>query len=188
MNEILNKRYGELVDELCKDGHTIAMQLDGKGAHLWHMATGISGEIGELIQAFENKDEENCIEEIGDILFYIVGYFHGIESKPSFTRFYPGMHFAPYMSIHHLLLDASKLASDVLDATIKCVVYDQVLDSERSTNSLQKLYFVLDGCCNYMHVDIEVAIEKNMEKLTKRYGKKYTDQAALLRADKNESE
>jgi NTP pyrophosphatase (non-canonical NTP hydrolase) len=49
-------------------------------SELWHMATGISGEAGELLDAVKkhviyNKplDVENAIEEVGDLLFYIEG-------------------------------------------------------------------------------------------------------------------
>ena len=77
--------HAELVQKLSKRGEDIIAQLTPEKAHLWHMATGISGESGELEDAIKkhiiyNKplDRENVIEELGDLEFYMEGIRQGL--------------------------------------------------------------------------------------------------------------
>ena len=78
--------HDELVMKLCKPGHQIAAELSGDDCHLLHMAMGISGEAGELLDAIKKHviyrkplDRENVIEEIGDIFFYISGMLQALD-------------------------------------------------------------------------------------------------------------
>jgi len=77
---ILNEKHAGLVSLLAKSGSSILQSLDSEKCHLWHMATGIAGEAGELLDAVKkhviyNKDLdiENVIEELGDLEFYMQG-------------------------------------------------------------------------------------------------------------------
>jgi len=72
--------HPELVENLCKPGVDIKNEITPKDAHLLHMAVGISGEAGELLDAIKKTtiyrkpiDTENVIEELGDIEFYLEG-------------------------------------------------------------------------------------------------------------------
>jgi NTP pyrophosphatase (non-canonical NTP hydrolase) len=72
--------HQQMVQRLGKPGWEIHAQLTGLTCNLWHMATGISGEAGELLDAIKkaaiyNKslDMENVIEELGDLEFYMEG-------------------------------------------------------------------------------------------------------------------
>lgn len=74
----LNEEHAEMVHALVKPGDVILAELTGKSADLWHGATGVVGEAGELIDAVKkycvyNKplDRENVVEEMGDIEFYL---------------------------------------------------------------------------------------------------------------------
>ncbi len=74
-----------LVEKLCKSGEAIVAEMTPETAHLWHMATGIAGEAGELLDAIKKHaiygkelDLENVIEELGDLAFYIEGLQQGI--------------------------------------------------------------------------------------------------------------
>jgi len=73
-------RHAAMVKFLAKDGADILKDLTPTKCHEWHMATGVSGEAGELLDAVKrvvayNKpiDRENVIEELGDIEFYMEG-------------------------------------------------------------------------------------------------------------------
>lgn len=53
-------------------------EVDGPTLDLLHSAIGVAGEVGELVDAVKKAvfyrqrlDEDNVIEEIGDILFYL---------------------------------------------------------------------------------------------------------------------
>jgi len=72
--------FEEMVANLVKDGQAIIDDMTPAKAHELHMAVGISGEAGELLDAIKkyviyNKalDRENVIEELGDIEFYMEG-------------------------------------------------------------------------------------------------------------------
>ncbi len=69
-----------MVARLAKDGAQILTELTKEKCHLWHMATGVSGEAGELLDAVKKHvaynreiDRENVIEELGDLEFYMEG-------------------------------------------------------------------------------------------------------------------
>lgn len=72
--------HEELVAKLCKPGIDIKSELTNEQAALWHMATGISGEAGELLDAIKKHtiyqkplDIENIVEELGDLEFFMEG-------------------------------------------------------------------------------------------------------------------
>lgn len=72
--------HSEMVTALAKNGQAIIDSLDVTKAHAIHMAIGISGESGELLDAIKkhvvyNKplDRENVVEELGDLEFYMEG-------------------------------------------------------------------------------------------------------------------
>lgn len=74
-----------MVRELAKSGKTIAEEMSAEDAHMLHMAVGVSGESGELLDAIKRRviyrkelDLENVIEELGDLEFYMEGLRQGL--------------------------------------------------------------------------------------------------------------
>lgn len=70
--------HAALVKRTCKPG--IAIVLVASEAHAVHMALGIAGEAGELVDAIKKHaiyskplDVENVVEELGDIEWYMEG-------------------------------------------------------------------------------------------------------------------
>lgn len=81
--------FANMVRELAKPGQEIIFSLTPARAHLLHMAVGVSGEAGELLDSVKkyviyNKqlDLVNLIEELGDIEFYL----EGIRQVTGITR------------------------------------------------------------------------------------------------------
>lgn len=81
--------HSEMVAALVKPGDDIIVSLTPAKADLWHMATGVSGESGELLDAIKkhviyNKplDRNNVVEELGDLEFYM----EGIRQNLGITR------------------------------------------------------------------------------------------------------
>lgn len=77
--------HPDMVRSLVKPGAAIIAALTPESANLWHHATGISGEAGELLDAIKkvvvyNKplDRANVIEELGDLEFYMEGLRQGL--------------------------------------------------------------------------------------------------------------
>lgn len=80
-----NINHSEMVSVLAKSGKEILADMTSEQAHLTHMAIGVSGEAGELLDAFKKVtiypkpvDRENVIEELGDIEFYLEGIRQGL--------------------------------------------------------------------------------------------------------------
>lgn len=80
--------YGKMVKRLAKSGEDILSSLNAEKCAVSHMAAGISGEAGELLDAVKkyvayNKelDLENVIEELGDIEFYMEGIRQALGLK-----------------------------------------------------------------------------------------------------------
>lgn len=80
---MLNHRatdYSDMVAHLKKDSVDILRTLTPDQVDLWHMATLISGEAGELLDAIKKHvvynqacDFENVLEELGDLEFGMEG-------------------------------------------------------------------------------------------------------------------
>jgi NTP pyrophosphatase (non-canonical NTP hydrolase) len=77
-------KHHEMVATLAKSGATIAAEMTANDAHVLHMAVGISGESGELLDAIKKAviyrkpvDLKNVIEELGDMEFYMEGLRQG---------------------------------------------------------------------------------------------------------------
>lgn len=77
--------YEQFVQSIVKPGHDILVQLTPLQASMLHMAVGISGEAGELLDAVKKHaiyqkelDFANVKEEAGDILFYLTGLLNDV--------------------------------------------------------------------------------------------------------------
>ena len=80
-----NINHADMVKTLAKTGSIIKDELTPESAHLLHMAVGVSGESGELLDAIKKiaiyckeADRENIVEELGDIEFYLEGLRQGM--------------------------------------------------------------------------------------------------------------
>ena len=76
--------HSKLVKALVKDGAEILREMTHLDAHMLHMAVGVSGEAGELLDAIKKVaiyrraiDRENVIEELGDLEFFMEGLRQG---------------------------------------------------------------------------------------------------------------
>lgn len=81
--------FAQMVHQLAKDGDAILSSMDGDDAHNLHMAVGISGEAGELLDAIKKQviyrkplDRVNVVEELGDLEFYM----EGLRQRLGITR------------------------------------------------------------------------------------------------------
>lgn len=115
----IETQHAEMVANLSKPGWDVFNGLDGDKANLVHMALGVAGEAGELVDAIKRHaiygkllDIGNVIEELGDLEFYM----SNIRQSLGLTR--------------------------------------------------------------------ELILETNIAKLQKRYSNKYSNEAAIARADK----
>lgn len=76
----LESEYTTMVLRKKKSGHAINDALTPRQATALHMAVGVSGEAGELLDAIKKwaiyqkpLDRANVVEELGDIEFFLEG-------------------------------------------------------------------------------------------------------------------
>lgn len=72
--------HKDLVKALVKDPLQIYREISAADLNVIHMIMGISGEVGELLDAIKKSviyrkplDVDNVVEELGDIEFYLEG-------------------------------------------------------------------------------------------------------------------
>ena len=73
-------RWATMVANLAKPGTEILKELTPKDCHLWHFASALNAEAGELFDAIKKVviyrkkfDRDNAIEELGDCEFFLEG-------------------------------------------------------------------------------------------------------------------
>jgi len=79
MSDVI-EQHKRMVAILSKPGEDVLTDLTPHSANALHMAVGVSGEAGELLDAIKKHaiycrdvDLENVIEELGDVEFYLEG-------------------------------------------------------------------------------------------------------------------
>lgn len=82
-------KHNEMVAVLSKPGEDIRNSLTADDCHNFHMAMGISGEAGEILDAIKKHviyrkplDLDNVIEELGDLEFFM----EGLRQRLGITR------------------------------------------------------------------------------------------------------
>lgn len=176
-------KHEDMVRALAKPGKDILATMTPEGVHLLHMAVGISGEVGELLEAAcalpENLDMENLVEEFGDLEFYIEGARQGLgisREEVMLTRFDINLHPAVGIPVQ---------AANFLDAVKRLVIYNKPLDQAKAIEALAGIEVFLRCMREDFGVTREATLDANIAKLGKRYeGMRYSDQAAQARADK----
>jgi NTP pyrophosphatase (non-canonical NTP hydrolase) len=78
--------YEQFVFDRIKDPNILVQEASASTLNAWHMATGISGEAGEILEIIKKWavygkkfDRADLIKELGDIEFYLEGlrqHFH----------------------------------------------------------------------------------------------------------------
>lgn len=84
----------------------------------------------------------------------------------------------------HMVIGVSGEAGELLDAIKKAVIYRKELDRNNVIEELGDIEFYLEGLRQELGVSREECLAANVAKLQKRYGDKYSDSAAQIRADK----
>jgi NTP pyrophosphatase (non-canonical NTP hydrolase) len=75
-------------------------------------------------------------------------------------------------------------SGELLDAIKKWAIYQKPLDIDNVIEELGDIEFYLEGIRQKLGLNRNRILEHNIEKLRRRYGTKYTNEAAQRRADK----
>ena len=178
--------YSQMITDLAKPGEDIIATLTPIKTHTLHMAVGLAGEAGELLEHFcadgliEGSD---VLEELGDAEFYFEGLCQSMHVEVQLT----GSTSDDPFSVPRYVV----AATDMLDVVKKMVVYNKDIDLMTFVNALSKVRTCLDCAYDYYGFTQAEALDHNMNKLLKgdtaRYKEgTYSDEAAQSRRDKQE--
>jgi len=174
--------HPELVSRLCKPGEDILDTLTPKKCHLWHMMTGLVGEVIELKEAWLKQDVPNIIEELGDIRFYIQGFIQTFDVVDSIKYYNEPLAKEPIDTIF-------LLCGEIVDVVKRHIIYNAPLQSLKLHELLFTTIVRLNTVYEVIGVDDFVVTEANTTKLSTRYPELcFTDKHAALRLDKSSEE
>ena len=213
----IKKEHKEMVARLLKTGEDTINDLTPDAAELLHMAVGISGEVSELNEPLYEcavcghsiKDkEENILEEMGDICFFIEGAMQILNR-------YSSTNFSTTTLIDKIELSTTRLAitltcmedstslkevfcsefqilsisaGQFLDVVKKHAIYAKDLDLEAAMYQLGMIVYSFRFLIKFLGNTLDKCLEHNINKLEKsnkaRYKDGYSNEAAQKRADK----
>lgn len=191
-----------MVATLAKDGDAILETMTRNKMHIMHMAIGIVGEAGEIMEALhtdllKSYDERrnNLIEELGDYEFYLEGFRQGIDvtytdltTQTATTDDKTGNQYCRDMSILLAMHSAH-----LLDCVKKYCIYNK---PELPMVKLGEHMFHIEHALREIREFIDISrgailaantikLTKGTDKIKPRYeGGVYSDNAAQERADK----
>lgn len=188
--------HPQLVAALVKPPVDIISTLSPFTVDLWHAATGIAGESGELLEAIlfppaSGVDRVNVREELGDLYFYIEQLaqrsgvaidWDGLDGVAQQAELTPDrqLHYAACIAVH---------GSQVLDTVKKAAIYNKGLDLELLTNQVNALVLSMTIVGYMFGLPRQECLNANINKLSQRYASlSYSDKAAQERADKRDGQ
>lgn len=145
-------------------------QLSDHAQNCVHMAFGMCTEIFELALEFGDKDDdvnkENCIKEIGDILWYLAGLctFEDYD----FSR---GANFAKLKNGEGMSYIASAYKANW--------AHGKPIDRERVQEAIYNFILELDEASNDLSVTLSQIMYRNIHKLKVRYPDVYADELSV---------
>lgn len=154
-----------------------------------HGVLGISGEISEIHEAFDavfyddsKVDLVNLREELGDICWYIANLSNAVGYNPSW-EYYPNKNEGKpdYASFLIKVNKLSKISGKLIDSCKRNVYYGVEIDEEMYKQHIDSMIKVVCQCCENLTTTLEDVQEKNVNKLTQRYGKKFSQESATNR-------
>lgn len=167
--------------------------------HNIHMGLGVAGEFGELIDAAKKVavygkpyDHVNTTEEAGDVLWYIANLLPELMVDPGYAQtaldrgYAKGLQFQQKLDMSdpfnypEVLLSLNKAVADMA-ANMGQLNPDGVPGSHYAVLVIETFVGNVGIICGLLGIDPSHAMQRNIEKLAKRYGDKYSDVAALNR-------
>jgi NTP pyrophosphatase (non-canonical NTP hydrolase) len=134
-------------------------------------------EIDELEQAIIKNDEINIIEELGDCAWYIALLSDVFKIDLNFSGKITGT---------KDLTKIKQLSFDIADNIKKVIMYNKPLcEIKEFIEKIDEIYFLFNQEFGNLW---QLGFEKNILKLQKRYGEKYSDIKANNRSIKAELE
>jgi NTP pyrophosphatase (non-canonical NTP hydrolase) len=145
--------------------------IDARQLQLLHCVLGICGEVGEIVEDLENK--ENVIQEVGDVTWYMaigldaIGFdMENLETEVNYEGTYDD-----------LVIQSAILA----DIVKRHVYYKTEFNFEKFITTMGMILSCLEGIALEYSFNIETALENNIKKLQIRYPYKFSTDKAINR-------
>lgn len=148
-----------------------------------HAIIGCLTEVEEILENYEDhklitdiNKQGSIAEESADIFWYlsilfrelnIENYDYNLENKSD----------NPF----NTLLSFTKVSLRFLDLLKKKIYYNKEIDKEVMKELSIKMHALLTYYCEQYNTDIDMILEKNINKLKARYGDKFTSEKAINR-------
>lgn len=175
--------YSEMVRKLAKNGKDALATMTPLKIHVWHMSSCLMGEAGELIAG--EMDQENVVEELGDLEFYMEGLRDGLDiNRDEILRGLPYCMDRQPVLVYPIGIIVE--SCNVFDACKKWIIYEKDIDIDKLLGTMQRWEYYMGCFRGSRDLKYEDILKGNMFKLAKRYGATYdySNAAAQNRADK----
>jgi hypothetical protein len=181
MTNTVETTYAEFVESKRKDPQQIADELGSQPSNCdaVHMAMGVVGEAIELLIA---TDLANTLEELGDLEFYLTGFENLGWVKG--WKSYPYSYSFGTASQHQIKLNIIEDAGTILDLVKKATMYQKDIAVPAFSDAFRQIHLSMEQMYVGLNYSREEVLQRNVDKLNKRYAKGYSDKAAQDRADK----
>ena len=148
---------------------TESLQCNAGSPRLLHATLGI---VTELMEYEDAVDDDNALEELGDIYWYVA-----IAADELGLTFEELKEQAPSGVFYH------EIVGNLCDVMKRACFYGVQTDIPRFTKYIGMLLHWLDWACKMNDTTPEERMEANIAKLRKRFPEKFTTQDAVERRD-----
>jgi hypothetical protein len=159
---------------------------------LLHAALGMSSEVSEIlevsstfkVQYWDDKTRQDILAELGDCCWYLNLACSCISKEfgqSSFCTFPVKDDFSANAVFNQGTLSMSLSAGNVCDMVKAYIFYGKEVNRDFLNKALDAYYAGIIMCCSGMGVHLENILEKNIAKLTERYGDSFSEERALTR-------
>lgn len=142
-----------------------------------HMTTGMASEFNKEARIAQiNNDKVNLMEEFGDILWFAVVYAHIYNIKIPVTR--------EPIDVPHSVFSEFNVAiciGGLLDLDKAELAYGRKADEDERTRTLQNLFNHMYLWAGIIEINPEMAMERVIAKLKKRFPEKFSTEQAITR-------
>lgn len=135
-----------------------------------HAAIGLVTESLEIIIAQENDDLDNLFEEIGDTYWYVALMCHVLD-----------MTMEEVEAIDAQVENEGMVPFILLDNAKKALFYGRTIDRDTMAVLLSVIIQTLREEVEDQGWTVDQVLEGNIQKLKKRYGEKFSTEAAINR-------
>jgi NTP pyrophosphatase (non-canonical NTP hydrolase) len=166
---------------------------------LCHMVLGMNTEIVELQAAIEKRDVVNISEEIADVFWYAANYMRIrklCDFEEEMRRWREGEYdssgnYLTEFSVDENVLKLYSFVAELQDLVKKYVAYNKTITYSKETDTISYIFSRCLSICHYYNIDVDKALENNINKLKVRFPDKFNDESAInrdLEAERKELE